>query len=54
MANCPVCGVEVIECTACSGSGTLPGPAGVAEKCGNCGGKGFVDATTRLPDGCHE
>ncbi len=55
MANCPVCAAEVVECTVCYGSGTTPGQeAGAAQKCGNCGGKGFVVATTGLPDGCHE
>jgi DnaJ-class molecular chaperone len=52
--SCPVCAAEVVECTVCFGSGTAPDPAGAAQTCGNCSGKGFVHASTGRPDGCHE
>lgn len=54
MATCPDCGAEVVECTVCSGSGTVNSPAGAAQQCGQCGGKGFIDATKVGPHSCHE
>jgi DnaJ-class molecular chaperone len=54
MAACPICATEVITCTVCSGSGTVPGDSGAAQPCTTCGGKGFVHAATGLPDSCHE